>query len=51
MAETVIVTPATGQNLSFIVPVIIGIVALVIIGIGIVIIKKKTLLEKNNTDE
>ena len=43
MAETVIVTPATGQNLSYIVPIGIGIVALVIIGAGVVIIKKKIL--------
>lgn len=51
MAETVIVTPATGQNLSYILPVVIGIVALVIIGIGVVIIKKKALIKKDNTND
>ena len=43
MAETVIITPATGENLAFILPITIGIVALVIIGTGIILIKKKAL--------
>lgn len=43
IAETVIVTPSTGANLGFIVPVMIGVIALVILGAGVVIIKKKTL--------
>ena len=41
MAETVIVTPATGANLGYIIPIAIGLVALAIIGTGVVIIKKK----------
>ena len=43
IAETVIVTPSTGANLGFIVPVMIGVIALVILGAGVVIIKEKTL--------
>lgn len=43
IAETVIVTPSTGANLEFIVPVMVGVIALVILGVGVVIIKKKTL--------
>ena len=43
MAETVIITPATGRNLSYVLPITIGIVALVIIGGGIVLIKRKVL--------
>ena len=43
MAETVIVIPSTGQNLNFIVPIIIGLVSLAIIAGGIVLIKKKVL--------
>ena len=42
-SETVIVTPNTGANLEFIVPVMVGVIALVILGAGVVIIKKKTL--------
>ena len=43
IAESVIVTPSTGANLEFIVPIMIGVIALVILGAGVVIIKKKTL--------
>ena len=43
IAETVIVTPSTGANLEFIVPIMIGVIALVILGAGVIIIKKKTL--------
>lgn len=43
IAETVIVTPSTGANLEFIVPIMIGVISLVILGVGVVIIKKKTL--------
>lgn len=46
MAETVIVTPATGQNLAFIIPAIVGIIALVILGVGTFLIKKKALGNK-----
>ena len=51
MAETVIITPATGANLSYILPIVIGIVALVIIGTGVVFIKKKALLKKNTKND
>ena len=43
MAETVIITPATGRNLAYVLPITIGIVALVIIGGGIILIKRKVL--------
>lgn len=43
MAPTVIVTPNTGDNLNFVIPIIVGVVALVTLGVGIVLIKKKTL--------
>ena len=43
MAETVIVTPATGENLSYVLPITIGIIALLIVAGGVVIIKKKVL--------
>ena len=42
-AETVIVTPSTGKNLNFILPISIGISALVILGTGIIVIKKKVI--------
>ena len=41
--ETVIVTPSTGANLNVILPIGIGIMALVVLGAGVVIIKKKAL--------
>lgn len=41
--ETVIVTPNTGKNLNVILPIGIGIMALVVLGAGVVIIKKKAL--------
>ena len=43
LAETVIITPNTGANLNFVIPVIVGVTALVILGVGIILIKKKTL--------
>ena len=43
MAEVVIVTPNTGENLNYIIPLTVGIIAFVIIGIGIIVIKKKVL--------
>ena len=42
-AETAIVTPSTGGNLAFVLPIVVGISALIILGTGIVIIKKKVL--------
>ena len=50
MAETVIVTPATGQNLSYVLPITIGVIALLIIGGGIIVIKRKALGDKNSTN-
>lgn len=43
MAETTIVTPATGEDQNYIIPIIVGTTALIILGAGIVIIKKKIL--------
>ena len=45
-AETVIVTPSTGANLNFILPITVGVIALIILGVGVVIIKRKTLNNK-----
>ncbi len=43
MAETVIVTPATGLNLNYILPIAIGVTAFIILGVGVIIIKKKAI--------
>lgn len=43
MAETTIVTPATGENQNYIMPIIIGTTALITLGVGVIIIKKKIL--------
>ena len=43
MAEVVIVTPNTGENLNYVVPLVVTITAFVIIGTGIIFIKKKVL--------
>lgn len=43
MAETVIVTPATGENRNYLVIGIIGISTMLILGAGVYIIKKKVL--------
>lgn len=43
MAEDVIVTPNTGDNLNYIIPIAVTITAFVIIGVGIIFIKKKVL--------
>ena len=43
MAETVIVTPNTGENLNYIIPLVVTITAFVILGTGIIFIKKKVL--------
>ncbi len=43
IAETVTVTLATGENRSYMLPILIGTTALIILGMGIVLIKKKTL--------
>jgi len=46
-AEEVIVTPSTGANLEFVIPITISVIALVILGTGIVLIKKKV-IDSNN---
>ena len=43
MGETVIVTPNTGENMNYIIPTICIVTACIIIGVGIVFIKKKVL--------
>ena len=43
MAEVVIVTPNTGENLNYIIPIAVLVVAFVIIGTGVIVIKKKVL--------
>ena len=43
MAEIVIITPNTGENLNYIIPLMVTITAFVIIGTGIIFIKKKVL--------
>lgn len=43
MAETTSVTPATGENRDYIIPVMIGATALIILGAGVIIIKKKVI--------
>ena len=43
MAETVIITPNTGENLNYIIPIVVVATAFVIIGVGIIFIKKKVL--------
>ena len=51
MAETVIVTPSTGQNLAFVLPIVIGLVLLAILGGGVVFIKRKVLNPNNKKEE
>ncbi len=43
MAETIIITPNTGANLNYIIPVAVIITACIILGVGVVFIKKKVL--------
>lgn len=43
MAETTIVTPATGENQNYILPVVIVVTACIILGAGIIFIKKKAI--------
>lgn len=43
MAETTIVTPATGDDLNYILPIAIGVTAFIILGVGVIIIKKKAI--------
>ena len=43
MAETVIVTPSTGGNKNFLIPTAIGTIALLVLGGGVFLIKRKAL--------
>lgn len=43
MAETVIITSNMGANLNYVIPVAVGIIVCIILGVGIVMIKKKVL--------
>lgn len=43
MAEIVIITPNTGENLNYIIPTVVIVTAFVILGVGVIFIKKKVL--------
>ena len=43
---TVIITPSTGANRAFIIPIVVAIVAVIILGVGVLFIKKKALGDK-----
>ena len=43
MAETTIVTPATGENKNYIIPAITGITAFITLAVGVIFIKKKVM--------
>lgn len=45
-AEQIIITPNTGKNLNFVVPITIGVIALITLGAGIILIKKKVVDNK-----
>ena len=45
-AEEIIVTPSTGKDLNFVVPITIGIIALITLGTGVILIKKKVIDNK-----
>ena len=51
IAETVIITPATGANLAYILPITIGIIALIIIGGGVIVIKKKAVGKQDKKED
>ena len=42
-AEDVVIVPSTGANLAYVIPITIGVVSFTILGVGIVLIKKKIL--------
>ena len=46
-AERIMVTPSTGKDLNFIVPITVGIIALITLGAGVILIKKKVVDNKN----
>lgn len=45
-SETVIVTPSTGGNKAFLIPTIIGVTALIVLGVGVILIRRKALGNK-----
>lgn len=45
-AEEIIVTSSTGKDLNFVVPITIGIIALITLGTGVILIKKKVIDNK-----
>lgn len=45
-AERIMVTPSTGKDLNFIVPITVGIIALITLGAGVILIKKKVVDNK-----
>ena len=45
-AEEIIVTPSTGKDLNFVVPITIGIISLITLGTGVILIKKKVIDNK-----
>ena len=47
VAQTVTVTPNTGENMNYILPISIGIGALAILGVGVILIKKTLWGSKN----
>ena len=45
-AEEIIVTPSTGEDLNFVIPITIGVIALITLGAGVILIKKKVVDNK-----
>lgn len=45
-AESVTIVPSTGENRGYVIPIIVGMTGLIIMGVGIVVIKKKVLKDK-----
>ena len=45
-SQEVTITPSTGENRAYVIPVTVGIVAFVVLGVGIVLIRKKVLSER-----
>ena len=46
IAETVEVTPSTGEDRNYVMPIAIGLAALVVLGTGVILIKKVVLTDK-----
>lgn len=45
-AEKVIITPSTGKDLNFVLPIAVGVIALITLGAGVILIKKKVVDNK-----